>query len=134
MQANGDNPHGPSQNGHNVPSDHGRNGDGRDAKGRFGPKNNCGQGGDTTPGREYRKAFMKALEDGDVENVTRSMVGKALDGDVPAARLIFEYAMGKPKETVEVLGAESFKDVVMGMASSRFRDMETANGHDGSAQ
>jgi hypothetical protein len=69
----------------------------RDTAGRFLKGNPGG------PGNPYAKqvaalkaALFEALTREDIQAVVRRMIGEALAGNVAAARLLLEYAVGKP--------------------------------------
>lgn len=69
----------------------------RDARGRFTKENGGG------PGRprldeeqQYLKALRKALPDKEIAAIVEMLLGKAKKGDVRAAQLLLEYAIGKP--------------------------------------
>ena len=71
----------------------------RDKFGQFLPENPGG------PGNPYarrvaalRKAMQAAVTDDDIQAVTRALIEKAKKGDTAAARLVFQYALGKPQE------------------------------------
>jgi hypothetical protein len=70
----------------------------RDKFGQFLPKSPGG------PGNPYarrtaalRKAMQEAVSDDDIQAVTRALIEKAKKGDTAAARLVFQYALGKPQ-------------------------------------
>ncbi len=44
----------------------------------------------------YRRAIYDAISDEDMTQLARVMFGLAIAGDVPAARVLLEYAIGKP--------------------------------------
>jgi hypothetical protein len=71
----------------------------QDKFGPFLPKNPGG------PGNPYarrvaalRKAMQAAVTDDDIMAVTRALIEKAKKGDTAAARLVFQYALGKPQD------------------------------------
>ena len=71
----------------------------RDTSGRFLPGNPGGPGNPLARqiGR-LRSALHEALTVEDLGRVVRAMVKKAQAGDVAAARLCLEYALGKPMQ------------------------------------
>jgi hypothetical protein len=48
-----------------------------------------------------RQEFMKAVTPEDMAAIARAMIDKAKQGDVAAARIVLQYTMGKPVETVD---------------------------------
>lgn len=55
---------------------------------------------------ELRKVLTDAATDDDIRDIYRSMLAAAKAGDVQAGRLLFDHLIGKPKERVEISGAE----------------------------
>jgi hypothetical protein len=79
---------------------------GRLRDGRFGAGNRFGQGNPQhRKMAELRAAMLEAVEPEQVKGLTRKLCELALAGDVPAARLVMEYALGKPVQAVELTGA-----------------------------
>jgi hypothetical protein len=75
---------------------------GRDAKGRFTAGNTGGPGNPF--GRRLammREAVMRAVSADDVEQLLRKLLALAMDGDLAAAKLVLQYAVGKPKPVAE---------------------------------
>lgn len=72
---------------------------GRDDKGRFMAGNSVARG---RPRREREKEFLSAFDRGlpadELSEVVAAILIKAKQGSVPAARLLFEYSIGKPLE------------------------------------
>lgn len=72
-----------------------------------GRKNNGGNSTKSKSGidkrkNEYRNLLDKALSNDDIEKVIKAMQKKAVkDEDVQAAKLILEYYLGKPTQTIE---------------------------------
>lgn len=62
-----------------------------------------------------RKALREAFTPEDVVNVLKTLQVKAMDLDskdgVQAAKLFLEYALGKPKENIEITGNEISQDL-----------------------
>jgi len=78
------------------PSTNGANGEGRDLQGKFQPGNRFGRGNPHAKAvAQFRTAMMQAVQEGDVSDVIRAMIVKAASGDVQAARLVLEYAVGR---------------------------------------
>jgi len=84
---------------------------GRESNGRFA-KGNVGG-----PGNPYarqtakmRQAMLDNVDEKDMANIVRKMVQQAVDGNVPAARFVFEYVIGKPVDAVnpDTLDQEEF--------------------------
>jgi len=90
------------------PSTHGPNGDGRDTSGRFTQGNRYG-GGNPLAGQaaKLRAALFKAVKVGDVKQIIKAMVAKAVSGDTAAAKLVLSYTLGSPEiaELTERIGA-----------------------------
>jgi hypothetical protein len=75
---------------------------GRDAKGRFTAGNKGGPGNPF--GRrlaEMRQAVLRAVTPADIERVMAMLLQKANVGDVAAAKLVLQYAVGKPQTVAE---------------------------------
>ena len=75
---------------------------GRDTKGRFVPGNSGG------PGNPFyrrmaamRKVIAEAVDEDDLKRITAAMKKKAEEGDTAAAKLIFQYAAGKPEAAAD---------------------------------
>jgi len=78
------------------PSTNGANGEHRDSQGKFQPGNRFGRGNPYAKAvAQFRSAMMEAVQAGDVSDVIRAMIVKAASGDVQAARLVLEYAVGR---------------------------------------
>ena len=96
----------PSTNGDNggghggaPPSTNGANG--HDSRGRFVKGNGGGPGNPF--GRlmaQLRSAFCKMVTEEDIQTVARELLERAKAGDVAAARLLLNYAIGKPTDAV----------------------------------
>lgn len=78
-----------------TPSTNGSNG--RDSAGRFATGNAGG------PGNPYaqrvgklRSALLDAVSEDDLRGVVGALVGKAKDGNVAAARILFDRCLGPP--------------------------------------
>lgn len=95
-----------------VPDSVSPEGDGqRDGAGRFKPGNKCGKGNvSLSRVAMYRKAFHDAVSDEELAEVARAVLKVAKTGDVPAARFIADYTIGKP-QAAEVSDAEAVEDV-----------------------
>lgn len=92
------------------PSLNGQNG--RDAKGRFTKGNSGGPGNPLAKQvNRLRSALVNAVDESDVEAIITAMVEKAQAGDVAAARLILEYAAGKPTPIEDTDGDHPFEFV-----------------------
>jgi hypothetical protein len=74
----------------------------QDAKGRF-VRGNAGGPGNPFGRRvaELRKIIVDALTDAEMLAITLAMIVRAKAGDVAAARLLYQYALGKPAKAVE---------------------------------
>jgi hypothetical protein len=104
---------------------------GRDAKGRFTTGNTGGPGNPF--GRRLaamRKAVMNAVSADDIEALLKKLLALALAGDLAAAELVLQYAVGKPKPVAEPdrteieaweieheswVPADEFRDVLEGL-------------------
>ncbi|NOY41178.1 MAG: hypothetical protein GXP26_04995 [Planctomycetes bacterium] len=76
--------------------------EGRDAAGRFTAGNTLSRG---RPRREreteFLDAFCGALPASELAEVTKAILARAKAGNIPAARLLLEYAVGKPTTRIE---------------------------------
>lgn len=75
---------------------------GRDAKGRFTTGNTGGPGNPF--GRRLaamRQAVMNAVSADDIEALLKKLLEMAMGGDLAAAKLVLQYAVGKPKPVAE---------------------------------
>jgi hypothetical protein len=48
-----------------------------------------------------RQEFLKAVTSEDMAGIVRAMISKAKEGDVAAAKLVLQYTLGKPAQTVD---------------------------------
>src|SRR5688572_8602794 len=72
---------------------------GRDVNGRFRSGNPGGPGNPFARNvASLRMALLEAISHDDVKEVIEAIKEKARQGDVPAARLLLSYAIGKPTE------------------------------------
>jgi hypothetical protein len=74
----------------------------RDAQGRFAAGNNGGPGNPF--GRRLasmRQAILDCVSEDDIKHVMRKLVERAIEGDVAAAKLVLQYAVGKPQPAPE---------------------------------
>jgi ABC-type Fe3+ transport system substrate-binding protein len=60
------------------------------------------------PGNPYarqvaslRCALLAAVTEEDIQAVAQAMIAKAKEGNPAAAKLLFQYVLGKPSETVD---------------------------------
>jgi len=71
--------------------------EGRDANGRFTAGN---RGGPGNPFKRQvagiRQALIKSISEEEIHRVGRKLLELSLEGNVPAAKLLFEYVIGKP--------------------------------------
>ena len=75
---------------------------GRDARGRFTAGNRGGPGNPHARRvAELKQAVLDALTPVKLQLIVERLIGLALGGDVAAARLLFQYALGKPAEAVD---------------------------------
>ncbi len=75
---------------------------GRDRRGRFAPGNPGG------PGNPFarrvaalRSALIQSVQAEDLIAIARTLIEKARQGDTAAAKLVYQYVLGKPAETVD---------------------------------
>src|SRR4051812_47410030 len=69
----------------------------RGAGGRFAAGNRGGPGNPFARRvAEFRKALLEAVRVEDIQRIIGSLVAQAVLGDVPAARLVLSYVLGKP--------------------------------------
>jgi hypothetical protein len=74
----------------------------QDAKGRFVAGNSGGLGNPfARQVAQMRKLIVEALDETELRAIARSLIERATGGDVAAARLLFQYAMGKPAKAAE---------------------------------
>ncbi|TWU27621.1 hypothetical protein [Bythopirellula polymerisocia] len=89
-------------------------------RGRDGKFTKGNPGGPGRPRKEreayYMKAFCHALGPGALAEIVDAMREKALGGSVAAARLLMEFAMGKPLMQLEVSASEGEEFRVAGMS------------------
>lgn len=79
----------------------------RDSKGRFvkgHTPSNKGKGGRPSRNTEekYLRVFSDTVTDEDLQEILRVVMSRAKAADMVAARIIFDYALGKPAQRVEV--------------------------------
>ena len=75
---------------------------GRQADGRFAPGNPGGPGNPyARQVAEYRKALFECVSIEELGRVVAAIKKKAMEGDVAAAKLIFQYVLGKPITPVD---------------------------------
>ena len=76
----------------------------RGPKGRFGPGNKGGSGGNELASKasQLRMALVRAVSPADIEDIAAALVEKAKQGEVPAAKEVFDRCLGKA-EAVDLL-------------------------------
>lgn len=75
----------------------------RDEAGRFAPGTRGGPGRTDLADRgRYLRAVKAAVTHDDLVDVLTAMVKAAKGGDVPAGRLICEYTLGRPAQSITV--------------------------------
>jgi hypothetical protein len=93
-----------------APSPNGPNG--RGAGGRFAANNRFGKGNPHARETAARQAALRqAITPEDVGAVGRKLVEAALEGSIPAAKLVLSYAVGKPVQYIH-LTDETGVDVI----------------------
>jgi len=70
----------------------------RDARGRFASGNSGGPG---NPFGRRLATMREAVSVDDIEQLMKVLLAKALTGDLAAAKLVLQYAVGKPKPVAE---------------------------------
>jgi hypothetical protein len=90
------------------PSPHGVNGDSSHAAAGRGPDGRFAKGNPGAPGNPFarqvaalRQEALAAVTPADVRAILAKMVELALAGNVPAAKLVLAYSVGKPAPTPE---------------------------------
>jgi hypothetical protein len=80
---------------------------GRQARGLFGPGNKFARGNPQHKRMaELRAAMLDAVDEGKVREIAAALCKMAMDGDVPAAKLVLEYVLGKPPQAIELSGPD----------------------------
>lgn len=76
---------------------------GQDEKGRFAPGNKLGRGNPQAKRMaDLRKVFLSAVTEIKVQALEKKLYEMAIEGDIAAFRLYYEYAFGKsPGAVVE---------------------------------
>jgi hypothetical protein len=74
----------------------------RDACGRFA-KGNPGGPGNPYPRRvaALRQALLNAVTEDDMSAITKAVIDEAKAGNIAAAKLLFQYVLGKPGSTAD---------------------------------
>ena len=88
---------------------------GRDAQGRFAKGNKGGPGNPF--GRhlaQRRQVVAEAVSEEDLRQILAVLVAKAKEGDVPAAKLVLQYAVGKPQLFATVNRHAAFGGQILG--------------------
>lgn len=85
--------------------------EGRDSKGRFvkghRPFNKKNPGGrpERNTEEKYLRVFSDTVTEQDLEDIILAVMARAKAQDMVAARIILEYALGKPAQRVDVTSA-----------------------------
>src|SRR5436309_2276894 len=75
---------------------------GRDAKGRFAPGNAGGPGNPfARQTAELRKVLLEVVTPEELRQVAFSLLLRAKTGNLAAIKLLFQYVLGKPAESVD---------------------------------
>ncbi len=73
-----------------------------DGRGRFTANNKGGPGNPfARRTAALRQAMLDAVTPEDLQAIVRQLIQQAREGDVPAARLVFSYTLGKPDKAVD---------------------------------
>jgi hypothetical protein len=79
-----------------------QNTSGRDARGRFVPGNKGGPGNPfARKVAELRKALVNFVTEDAMKHIAFVLKERAMGGDLAAIKLLFQYILGKPNETVD---------------------------------
>jgi hypothetical protein len=79
-----------------------KNTNGRDARGRFIPGNKGGPGNPfARKVAELRKALVNFVTEDDMKHIAFVLKERAMGGDLAAIKLLFQYVLGKPNESVD---------------------------------
>ena len=99
-----------------TPSPNGDNG--RDERGRFTAGNSGGPGNPHAAqvGR-LRSALLNAVTEDDMRDVVLALVARAKNGDVKAARALFDRVLGKPIEADLIARIEALEEQIGGEAA-----------------
>ena len=81
--------------------------EGHDAFGRFA-KRNPGGPGNPYPRRvaALRQALLNCVTEEDIIAVAKAVIEEAKTGSIPAAKLLFQYVLGKPSSATDLEWAE----------------------------
>src|SRR5262245_43562264 len=80
-------------------------GNGRSEGGRFGAGNSFAKGNPLNQRvQKLRCALLRSLTSKDVRDVAAALLKKARKGDVQAAKELFDRALGKPRQSIELEG------------------------------
>jgi hypothetical protein len=86
-----------------------RNGasDGRDERGYFLPGNKIAKGNPHAKRMfQLRKELLDAIPEGTFREVTTKLCELAKGGDLAAIKLLFDHAMGRPPQALEITGPD----------------------------
>lgn len=99
------------------PSTHGADGTSaeRDSRGRFVAGNTLGRGNPLAGAAAKFRAelFDACREENAIPRVVASVIARAVDGDMTAARLLFEYVLGKPIELDILQRVEELEELLL---------------------
>ena len=99
---------------------------GRDRRGRFGKGNKGGPGNPfARRGALLRQAALGAVSPETVRDILAALVVRALTGDLGAAKLIFNFALGKSEAEPEL------EDIVDGSAITAAGEIPSLRGENG---
>jgi hypothetical protein len=101
---------------------------GRDAGGRFA-EGNPGGPGNPYPRRvaALRRALLDSVTEDDIKAIAKAVIEEAKDGNIAAAKIIFQYTLGKPDLAINMdLHAPIANDTVAQQATA-----PKANGSNG---
>jgi hypothetical protein len=83
----------------------------RSPDGRFGPNNSGGVGNPFAKevGNLRAKLFKKLAKGKTFDQVVDSLINQANNGNVPAIKIVFEYALGKPTDPDTALALQALQ-------------------------
>lgn len=79
----------------------------RGPRGHFAPGNKLASGNPNAKRmHELRRQFLEAIADGTIAALAKKLQVAALQGDMDATKLLFDYTLGRPSQAVELTGAD----------------------------
>jgi hypothetical protein len=96
-----------------MTTDNGSNTTGRDPNtGMFRPghtlsRGNNGGNPNVRRQAEYKRALISCGSEEDIQKLYATLTKAALDGDIPAAKLLLDHLVGRPVQSVELSGPDN---------------------------